>query len=117
MITNAFSNLVMQIPAGFEWVILVVVIVLLFFGVKKIPELAKSLGKARTEYEKSRLESKREIQNLKSGHNSNEGTAVTVEDRKKLEEIAETLGIDHVNRNNDELRTLIEAEISKGKNA
>ena len=119
MIANVlahFPNLVMQIPAGFEWVILVVIIIVVFFGVKKIPELAKSIGRARTEYEKSRIEAKRELQNIKSEYKQRDGSNSEAQDREKLEEIAETLGIDYTNKNSDELRTAIEAEIAKGKN-
>jgi sec-independent protein translocase protein TatA len=36
-------------------------------------------------------------------------------DREKLETIAETLGIDYADKNSDDLRTAIEAEIAKGK--
>jgi sec-independent protein translocase protein TatA len=106
-----FPNLVMQIPAGFEWLILVVIIVVIFFGIKKIPELAKSVGRATSEYEKSRIEAKRELRRIKS-----EGSKAQAEDREKLEEIAETLGIDYADKNNDDLRIAIEAEIAKGKN-
>ena len=52
-------HLIMQIPGGFEWVIIAVIIVVLFFGIKKIPELAKSFGKATAEYEKARIDAKR----------------------------------------------------------
>ncbi|MGH9994648.1 MAG: twin-arginine translocase TatA/TatE family subunit, partial [Nitrososphaeraceae archaeon] len=31
---------------GIEWIIIIAVIVILFFGVKKIPQLARSFGKA-----------------------------------------------------------------------
>jgi sec-independent protein translocase protein TatA len=54
--------MVMQIPAGFEWLILVVLIVVIFFGVKKIPQLARSFGKASSEFEKAKIEAKRELQ-------------------------------------------------------
>jgi sec-independent protein translocase protein TatA len=111
LISNAltqFPNLVMQIPAGFEWLILVVLIVVIFFGVKKIPQFARSFGKASSEYEKAKIEAKRELQQIKN----QEPTKV---DREKLEAIAETLGIDYADKNSDDLRTAIEAEIAKGK--
>ena len=96
----------MQIPGGFEWVIIAVIIVVLFFGIKKIPELAKSFGKATAEYEKARIEAKRELQILKN--NDNVG-------REKLEEIAETLGIDYTNKNDDDLRKAIDYAVNKDK--
>jgi sec-independent protein translocase protein TatA len=97
-------NLLMQIPTGMEWIFIIVIVVVVFFGVKKIPELARTFGKASAEYEKARIEAKRELQQLK-----NSGTV----GREKLEEIAESLGIDYTNKNDDELRAAIEMELSK----
>ena len=59
------SNFLMQIPAGFEWVFIIISYCGLFFGVKKIPEIAKSFGRAKTEYEKSKIEARRELQKVK----------------------------------------------------
>lgn len=99
-------NLTMQIPMGMEWLLIVVVIVVVFFGVRKIPELARSFGKATTEFEKARIEAKKELQQLKSQGNVG---------REKLEGIADSLGIDYTNKNDDELRAAIEVELNKGK--
>jgi sec-independent protein translocase protein TatA len=99
-------NLTMQIPMGMEWLLIVVVIVVVFFGVRKIPELARSFGKATTEFEKARIEAKKELQQLKSQENVG---------REKLEAIADSLGIDYTNKNDDELRAAIEVELNKGK--
>jgi sec-independent protein translocase protein TatA len=94
---------------GFEWILIIVIIVILFFGVKKIPQLARSFGKATSEYEKARIEAKRELQQIKDQD-------ATKADREKLEAIADTLGIDYTNKNDDDLRIAIESEINKGKN-
>jgi sec-independent protein translocase protein TatA len=99
-------NLTMQIPMGMEWLLIVVVIVVVFFGVRKIPELARSFGKATTEFEKARIEAKKELQQLKSQENVG---------REKLEAIADSLGIDYTNKNDDELRAAIEVELNKSK--
>ena len=48
----------MQVPGGIEWIIIIAVIVLLLFGVKKIPELARNVGKASAEYKKARIGSR-----------------------------------------------------------
>jgi sec-independent protein translocase protein TatA len=43
---------------GFENILLILILVgVLFFGAKKLPELARSLGKVQSEFEKGRLES------------------------------------------------------------
>ncbi len=106
MIAEALPGLMMQIPVGWEWLIIIVVIVVVFFGVKKIPELARSFGKATAEFEKARIEAKKELQQLKSQGNVG---------REKLESIADSLGIDYTNKNDDELRAAIDVELNKSK--
>jgi sec-independent protein translocase protein TatA len=105
------QSLFMQIPAGFEWVLIIIVIVVLFLGVKKIPEIARSFGRAKTEYEKSKIEAKRELQKVKSDSSFSNSS----EEREKLESIADTLGIDHTQRSTEELKTLIKLELEKDK--
>jgi sec-independent protein translocase protein TatA len=110
------SNMLMQIPAGFEWVLIIIVIVIVFFGVKKIPEIARSFGRAKTEYEKSKIEARRELQKVKRETQVGlDDDAAPAQNREKLEEIAETLGIEYTNKNNDELRAAIAFELNKGK--
>ena len=108
ILTEGLSNLIMQFAGlgGLEWVIIIGLIVVVFFGVRKIPELAKSFGKASAEFQKARIEAKRELQQMKSEGNIG---------REKLEAIADSLGIDYTNKNDDELRTAIELELNKAK--
>jgi sec-independent protein translocase protein TatA len=103
---NGIHNAIMQVPFGYEWIFIIVIIVVIFFGVKKIPELARSFGKATAEYEKARIEAKKELEQIRS--NDKIG-------REKLEELAESLGIDYTNKNDDELRKAIEGAINKEK--
>ena len=70
---------------GAEWIIIILIIVILFFGAKKIPELARSLGKASSEFQKARIDAKKTIENDK------DLSAKKNVDREKLESIAETL--------------------------
>jgi sec-independent protein translocase protein TatA len=108
ILTEGMSNLIMQFAGlgGFEWIIIIGLIVVVFFGVRKIPELAKSFGKASAEFQKARIQAKRELQQMQSQGNVG---------REKLETIAESLGIDYTNKNDDELRTAIEIELNKTK--
>ncbi len=46
-------------------IIIVVVIAVLVFGAKKIPELARTFGKAKGEYEKGRIEADKELKEFK----------------------------------------------------
>jgi len=93
-------------PTGYEFLIIIVIIVVLFFGVKKIPELARSFGKATAEYEKARIEAKKELEQIRGKDKVG---------REKLEEIAESLGIDCTNKNDDDLRKAIECAVNKEK--
>lgn len=103
------TSLIMGIVNSAEVIIIVVIIAILFFGIKKIPDLARSLGKASTEYEKSRIEAKKEIQQIKNQSRTNI-------DREKLESIADTLGIDYSTKNDEDLKTSIETEIDRDEN-
>jgi sec-independent protein translocase protein TatA len=107
-IIEGTANLLMQFAGigGLEWVIIIGLIVVVFFGVRKIPELARSFGKASAEFQKARIEAKRELQEMKGQGNVG---------REKLESIADSLGIDYTNKNDDELRAAIEIELNKTK--
>jgi sec-independent protein translocase protein TatA len=105
-----FSNLIMGVVNGTEWIVIIVVIAIVIFGAKKIPDIARSFGRATTEYEKAKIEAKNElnrIRNLPAGG--------IQDDREKLESVADTLGINYSNKNNPELRAAIQAEIDKDK--
>lgn len=103
------GSLLMQFGAqGWEIILIIVAIVVVFFGVKKIPELARTFGKAGAEFEKAKIEAKRELQQMKMEQNDKVG-------REKLEEIAESLGINYTNKNDEELRAAIDVELNKTK--
>jgi sec-independent protein translocase protein TatA len=103
---NGIHNAILQVPFGYEWIFIIVIIVVIFFGVKKIPELARSFGKATAEYEKARIEAKKELEQIRGKDKMG---------REKLEELAESLGIDYTNKNDDDLRKAIEGAINKEK--
>ena len=50
---------------GPEMIILVVIIGVLLFGAKKIPELARTLGKSKGEFEKGKIEGDKELKDIK----------------------------------------------------
>jgi sec-independent protein translocase protein TatA len=56
--------------AGAEWVWIIVIVAILVFGAKKIPELAKTLGKAKGEFEKGKIEADKELKEFKEKKNS-----------------------------------------------
>ncbi len=53
-----------------EIIVLVVVIGVLIFGAKKIPELAKTFGKAKGEFEKGKIEADKELKDFKGEINN-----------------------------------------------
>ncbi len=93
---------------GAEWIIIILIIVVLFFGAKKIPELARSMGRATSEFEKARIEAKKTLSS-----NSTSSELQSSVDREKLESIAETLGVDYSNKNDQDLKEAIEKELKK----
>ncbi|MCL5930088.1 MAG: twin-arginine translocase TatA/TatE family subunit [Candidatus Thermoplasmatota archaeon] len=44
-----------------DWIILIVVVLLVLGGTKKIPEMAKAMGRAMGEFRKGRMEVEKEI--------------------------------------------------------
>ena len=48
-------GLVSGFIAGQEWIIIIVLAAVLIFGAKKIPELAKTFGKAKGEFDDNEL--------------------------------------------------------------
>ncbi len=48
-----------------EIIVLIVVIGVLIFGAKKIPELAKTFGKAKGEFEKGKIEGDKDLKEFK----------------------------------------------------
>ena len=94
---------------GMEWIIIILVIVVIFFGAKKIPELARSMGRATSEFQRARVEAKKTLANESSNQEKSQQTI----DREKLESIAETLGVDYSNKDDQDLKNAIDEELKK----
>ena len=62
------------LPSGSEWIWILLVIVLLF-GAKKLPELARGLGRSLGEFKKAKSEFDREVNNA----------MIDEEEKKRLE--------------------------------
>lgn len=52
---------------GQEWIWIIVIAIIFIFGAKKIPELARTMGKAKGEYEKGKIEGEKELKKFKEG--------------------------------------------------
>jgi sec-independent protein translocase protein TatA len=99
---------------GTEWIIIILMGLFLLFGSKRLPALSRTLGKAAGEYEKARDLFRKEIEQTaktengkRMGHMGPRITAAVISEREKLEQIAKTMGIDHIGKTNEQLRALI----------
>ena len=100
-------NVLMLIPGGYEWILIIFVIIIVIFGAKKIPEIARSFGKATSEFEKARIQAKNELVKIKNEDSQNR--------REKLESIADTLRIDYVGKDDESLKMDIDAALKRSK--
>jgi len=76
-----------------DWVIIIIVALILFFGTSKIPELFRSMGRALGEFKKGRLEAEMEMQQmqqLSSAVVTQQGDKVA-ELQKQIEELQKQL--------------------------
>ena len=98
---------------GSEWIIIGLVVVILLFGSKKLPEFSRTIGKAMGEFEKVRTMSLKQRIDDDSNYLGPRISQAVDNERHKLEMLAESLGIDHVNKNDEELRLLILEKINR----
>ena len=63
------ESLILQFPMGTEWIWIIIIVGVLFFGAKKIPELARTLGKSKGEFEKGKMEGDKELKDLNEKKN------------------------------------------------
>jgi len=96
---------------GSEWLIVIVIVVVLIFGAGKIPDLAKSLGRAQGEFEKGKVESEIEVQKLRQSQQSGQ-PALQPSDHDKLIKAAQELGISTDGKADDQIRSEIKAHLA-----
>ena len=106
------ENYLMNI-GGSEWIIIGLLVVVLLFGAKKLPEFSRTIGKAMGEFEKVRAMSLNQTIDDESNYVGHRIAQAVDNERHKLEMLAESLGIDHINKNDEELRLLILDKINR----
>jgi sec-independent protein translocase protein TatA len=60
------QNILLAMPGINEILVIVVLAAVVIFGAKKIPELAKTFGKAKSEFEKGKIEGEKELNDFKN---------------------------------------------------
>ena len=102
---------------GVEWLIVIIAIVLLLFGAKKIPEFARNLGKAKAEFSRGQMMVEKEMKDAERADRERE--AKEAKDREEaekrrltdLQKAAKELGIDYEGKTDDELKELIRKKV------
>lgn len=99
--------LVLALLGAEEW-ILVILVVVIFFGAAKIPELARSLGRAKGEFEKGAHESKMELEEQK--RKSADARPIEDVEADKVRAAAAAMGIATEGRSISELKAELRAK-------
>jgi sec-independent protein translocase protein TatA len=96
---------------GSEWIIIIFVALVVLLGTNRLPDVAKKIGRAVGEYNKT----KNQFQNdIKDFSNTNiEISGPVQNERQKLEMIAKSLGVDFLNKSDEELRNIITSKIGR----
>ena len=87
---------------GFPELLLILVVALFFFGPDKIPEIARSLGKATGEFKKAQTQTENEIKTL--------GEPLSEKDTN-IHKLAIEMGIDAKNKTSEQLVEEIRSKI------
>ncbi len=95
--------------------LLILLIAVLLFGANKLPELARSMGKATGEFRKAQREAELELREFERSLKEGKYEGKDEEKRKKLEEMARALNIDPEGKSDDELLEEIRRAIPKEK--
>jgi len=85
----------LQVPRGMEIIILAIIVIVIIFGARKIPEIARAMGRAGGEFKKGQQDAQREL--------ATEAEKPS-EERHKLEAAAKALGIDVAGKNETQIR-------------
>lgn len=100
----------MALPGGPELLLIVVVIIILF-GAAKIPELARSLGKATGEFKKGQKEIERELSEAEKSFKENPAE----NNPSKIKQMARDLGISTEGKTDEQLLDEIQKKMPKVK--
>ena len=87
---------------GIQDIILILIVALLLFGPNKLPELARSLGKATGEFKKAQMQTETELNQM----------VKPLEDKdEKIHNLAVEMGLNVQNKSNEQLIEEIRSKI------
>jgi sec-independent protein translocase protein TatA len=85
---------------GTQEILLILVIIIIFFGASKIPELARSLGKATGEFKKAKQESELEMKDFEK---SIKESKTPSDNSSRIKTMAKDLGIATEGKSDEQL--------------
>ncbi len=102
------------VPGGFELIILLIIVaIVLLLGPKKIPELARGIGKALGEFRRGRAEVERELKRELAETPPPPRAETVVEISPRIVEAAKRLGIEVLGRKERDLKRAIIGALDK----
>ncbi|MCY0851521.1 MAG: twin-arginine translocase TatA/TatE family subunit [Thermoplasma acidophilum] len=96
-----------MLDSAIEWLIVIVAILVLFGSAKKVPELAKNIGRATGEFKRGQMEVEEEIRKAMYSKPAQTTSATGVD----YIAVAKTMGIDTDGKSIDELKSEIQEKL------
>lgn len=97
---------------GNDWIVIAFVVLIMLLGTKRLPGASRKIGQIMGQINKTKNIAQNEYQKAKGDFSIPVQGPVSSE-REKLEIMAKTLGIDHANKTDDDLRNLIASKLGK----
>ncbi|MBH59186.1 MAG: twin-arginine translocase TatA/TatE family subunit [Thaumarchaeota archaeon] len=94
---------------GMEWIWIVLAIGIFLVGTDKLPELARNLGKAMGEFQKSKSDFEREVKSYSEFETTAPSKSVS---KYELQKSASALGIDATTKDEEQLREAIKRKLN-----
>ena len=94
---------------GMEWIWIVLAVGIFLVGTDKLPELARNLGKAMGEFQKSKSDFEREVKSYSEFETTTPSKSVS---KYELQKSASALGIDATTKDEDQLRAAIQRKLN-----
>ena len=95
---------------GMEWIWIILIASVLLVGTDKLPELARSLGKAMGEFQKDKRELENEINSSYKGFKTEPVSKSLT--KLELQKSASALGIDVSTKTEDEIRAAMKRKLT-----